>query len=75
MIMMFLSFSFQILIQDGDLTSAEFRKKLLLNTIEKFKRLDVLVCFLIWKKILKTLPFNNKWIQGMFLIVNTLKIF
>lgn len=42
-----LSFSFQILIQDGDLTSAEFRKKLLLNTIEKFKRLDVLVCFLI----------------------------
>lgn len=73
--MMFLSFSFQILIQDGDLTSAEFRKKLLLNTIEKFKRLDVLVCFLIWKKILKTLPFNNKWIQGMFLIVNTLKIF
>lgn len=72
---MFLSFSFQILIQDGDLTSAEFRKKLLLNTIEKFKRLDVLVCFLIWKKILKTLPFNNKWIQGMFLIVNTLKIF
>nr|XP_034303261.1 protocadherin Fat 1-like isoform X2 [Crassostrea gigas] len=33
----------QILVQDGDLTSAEFRKKLLLNTIEKFKRLDVLV--------------------------------
>lgn len=73
--MMFLSFSFQILIQDGDLTSAEFRKKLLLNTIEKFKRLDVLVCFFNLRKILKTLPFNNKWIHGMFLIVNTLKIF
>uniref|UniRef100_K1QQ77 Uncharacterized protein n=1 Tax=Magallana gigas TaxID=29159 RepID=K1QQ77_MAGGI len=33
----------QILVQDGDLTSAEFRKELLRNTIEKFKRLDVLV--------------------------------
>ncbi|XP_048773033.1 uncharacterized oxidoreductase TM_0325-like [Ostrea edulis] len=33
----------QILIQDGDLTSGEFRGNLLKSTIEKFKRLDVLV--------------------------------
>ncbi|XP_062619263.1 uncharacterized oxidoreductase TM_0325-like [Saccostrea cucullata] len=33
----------QILIQEGDLTSAEFRSKLLKNTVDKFKRLDVLV--------------------------------
>uniref|UniRef100_A0A8W8LEU8 Dehydrogenase/reductase SDR family member 4 n=1 Tax=Magallana gigas TaxID=29159 RepID=A0A8W8LEU8_MAGGI len=52
----------QILVQDGDLTSAEFRKELLRNTIEKFKRLDVLVV-LYYQTGLNRLKVNNAGIM------------